>query len=59
MTAKNFFIYKKQYENGPYSIDEFRPISATSLFYKILEIILKNRIDRFEKEGKIKSLHLA
>ena len=59
MTAKNFFIYKKQCENGPYFIDEFRPISATSLFYKILEIILKNRIDRFEKEGKIKPLHLA
>ena len=38
------------------SIDELRPISATSIFFKILEIVLKNRIEEQRKDGSVKKL---
>ena len=43
-TAKNFFIYKGQPKQGGNSIDELRPISATSFLFKMVEIIIKQRI---------------
>ena len=29
------------------TIDEFRPLSATSLFFKLMEIVIKQRIEQF------------
>ena len=29
------------------TIDEFRPLSATSIFFKLMEIVIKQRIERF------------
>ena len=58
-TAKNFFIYKGTPNPDGNTIDELRPISATSYLFKLLEIIIKNRIDNGMKNRKIKSLHHA
>ena len=44
-TAKNFFIFKNTPGVKGATIDELRPISATSIFFKILEIIIKKRIE--------------
>ena len=40
-TVRNFFIYKNEVNVNGNTIDEFRPISATSLFFKIIEITIK------------------
>ena len=45
-TARNFFIYKGAPSESGNTIDELRPISATSFLFKLLEIIIKGRIDR-------------
>ena len=44
-TAKNFFIFKGNPKPEGNTIDELRPISATSYMFKLLEIIIKNRIE--------------
>jgi hypothetical protein len=56
-TAKNFFIYKDTPKPEGNTIDELRPISATSYFFKLLEIILKDRIERGFRTGMIKPLN--
>ena len=38
------------------TIDELRPISATSFLFNFLEIVIKNRIDRYMDIGVIKKL---
>jgi hypothetical protein len=58
-TAKNFFIYKDTPKPEGNTIDELRPISATSYFFKLLEIILKDRIERGFRTGMIKPLNQA
>ena len=47
-TAKNFFIFKNQVDGQLNTIDELRPISATSIFFKLMEIIIKKRLDNLE-----------
>ena len=44
-TAKNFFFFKSTPDIKGSTIDELRPISATSVFFKILEVIIKKRIE--------------
>ena len=44
-TAKNFFIFKGTPDIKGATIDELRPISATSVFFKILEVIIKKIIE--------------
>jgi hypothetical protein len=56
-TAKNFFIYKDMPNPTGNTIDELRPISATSYFFKLLEIILKDRVERGFRSGIIKPLN--
>ena len=51
-TAKNFFIYKGNPKPEGNTIDELRPISATSYLFKLLEIIIKNRIEQL-MESKV------
>jgi hypothetical protein len=58
-TAKKFFIYKGTPNPNGNTIDELRPISATSYLFKLLEIIIKNRIDGGMSNRRIKSLHQA
>jgi hypothetical protein len=58
-TAKNIFIYKGTPNPNGNTIDELRPISATSYLFKLLEIIIKNRIDGGMSNRRIKSLHQA
>lgn len=55
-TAKNFFIYKTAVKKEGNTIDEFRPISATSFLFKLMEIIIKNRIEKLTELGQIKKL---
>ena len=45
-TARNFFIYKGPPKDSGNTIDELRPISATSYLFKLLEIVIKNRIEK-------------
>ena len=58
-TAKNFFIFKGAPKESGNTIDELRPISATSFLFKLLEIVLKGRIDRGMESGVIKQLNQA
>ena len=58
-TAKNFFIFKGATKESGNTIDELRPISATSFLFKLLEIVLKGRIDRGMESGVIKQLNQA
>ena len=44
-TAKNFFIFKSTPDIKGATIDELGPISATSVFFKILEVLIKKRIE--------------
>jgi len=55
-TAKNFFIFKTDAKKEGNTIDELRPISATSFLFKLLEIVIKNRIDHYMDIGVIKKL---
>ena len=55
-TAKNFFIFKTDTKKEGNTIDELRPISATSYLFKLLEIVIKNRIDHYMDIGVIKKL---
>ena len=55
-TAKNFFIFKTDAKKEGNTIDELRPISATSFLFKLLEIVIKNRIDHYMDTGIIKKL---
>jgi hypothetical protein len=56
-TAKNFFIYKTKAKPEGNTIDEFRPISATSFMFKLLEIIIKKRIEDYTATGTILRLN--
>jgi len=58
-TAEIFDIYKGTPNPNGNTIDELRPISATSYLFKLLEIIIKNRIDGGMSNRRIKSLHQA
>ena len=53
-TSRNFFIYKGAPSESGNTIDELRPISATSFLFKLLEIIIKGRIDRGMQSGVIR-----
>ena len=55
-TAKNFFIFKTDTKKEGNTIDEQRPISATSFLFKLLEIVIKNRIDHYMDIEVIKKL---
>ena len=50
-TAKNFFIFKGDKKEEGNQIDELRPISATTYFFKLMETILKRRIEKDIKNG--------
>ena len=55
-TARNFFIFKGNAVPGKDTIDQLRPISATSIIFKMLEIVLKKRIEEAVKSKRIKQL---
>ena len=55
-TAKNFFIFKTDSKREGNTIDELRPISAMSFLFKLLEIVIKNRIDHYMDIGVIKKI---
>lgn len=56
-TAKNFFIFKGKCKEEGNTIDELRPISATSYLFKVLEVIIKNRIENLMQDKLIKELN--
>ena len=53
-----FFIYKLPYCQEGNTIDTFRPISITTLFYKLLELIIKARITKLLTQNKIEQLNM-
>jgi hypothetical protein len=57
-TARLIFIYKQEQDliNGN-AIDTFRPISITSILFKLFEIILSRRIKILRNNGTIKRLN--
>ena len=57
VTSKNFFIFKNLTGKKAASIDELRPISVTSIFFKMLEVILKKRIEDSTKGLRIAKLN--
>jgi hypothetical protein len=40
-------------------LDDFRPISVTSIFYKTLEVVLHRRIKRHLNDGIIRPLNVS
>lgn len=58
-TARNFFIFKGPPKDTGNTIDELRPISATSYLFKLLEIVIKNRIEKGLSTGVIRHLNQA
>ena len=56
-TAKNFFIFKGNPKPKGNTIDELRPISARSYLFKLLEIIIKNRIEQMMENKTIQELN--
>ena len=57
-TLRNFFIYKELKSPLGNYIEDFRPISATPYFFKLLEMILKSRIEQDIEEGYTKRINL-
>ena len=51
------FIYKKDPNPEGYFIDQLRPISITSPFFKLLEKILKNRMETLTNDQTIKEIN--
>ena len=58
-TARNFFIFKGNTETRSCTIDQLRPISATSILFKMLEMIIKNRVETSIKTKRIRQIYLA
>jgi len=57
-TARLIFIYKNKRDvvQGN-AIDSFRPISITSIFFKLIEHLLKRRIDRQLEAGSTNEIN--
>ena len=53
-TAKNFFIFKGGTNSNLCTIDTLGPISATSIIFKMLEMIIKKRAETSIKAKRIK-----
>lgn len=53
-TARNFFIFKGNTDTHSCTIDQLRPISATSILFKMLEMIIKNRVETSIKAKRIR-----
>lgn len=58
-TARNFFIYKSDADPKTCTIDQLRPISATSIVFKLMEIVIKNRIEKEVRTKRVKQLDAA
>ena len=53
-TSRIVFIYKKSKLTEGNIIEDFRPLSITSIFFKIIKRTLKERIQKANIEGIIK-----
>ena len=56
--SRNFFIYKELKSPSGNYFEDFRPISATPYFFKLLEKKLKSRIEQDIEEGYTKRINL-
>ncbi len=60
LTSRLILILKKplNLDEGN-TLDDFRPISVTSIFYKTLEVVLHRRIKRHLNDGIIRPLNVS
>lgn len=56
LTSRIVLLYKTEKNDDGNSLSDFRPISVTSYIFKLIEKMLKNRIDTGIKNNLIKEL---